>query len=215
MQASNDRREWVLAALDKHERRLTRYAERLLGDLDQARDVVQFVFLRLCEQSPDQLDDRLAQWLFTVCRNRAMDVLRGNGKAVGWDKAAAADGPPFADHDVVGRRDLQSLVPPYSRETDPADSAEQVDLHVLLRSLVDELPASQREALDLWAEGFSYLEISRITDRQEGHIRVLVHRGLKALREHPRVRALMDEPADEHIPINDDKVVSPVHGASH
>src|SRR4051812_47542733 len=71
------RREWVLAALDQYEGRLLSYAQRLLGDPDQARDVVQFTFLRLCDQSPEEIDDRLAQWLYTVCRNRALDLLRG------------------------------------------------------------------------------------------------------------------------------------------
>jgi RNA polymerase sigma-70 factor (ECF subfamily) len=85
-----DRREWVLAALDKYEGRLVRYARRLVGCEDQARDVVQFVFLRLCDQSPEEIGERLAQWLYTVCHNRALDMLRGarrekvNGESVGW-----------------------------------------------------------------------------------------------------------------------------------
>jgi RNA polymerase sigma factor (sigma-70 family) len=179
MNLDTDRREWVLAALDQFEGRLLRYAQRLLSDLDDARDVVQFVFLRLCDQSPEEIGDRLAQWLYTVCRNRALDVLRGSG-GVGWDKAAPAADPPFSDLT-------------YSHETDPADSAEQADLHTLLRILIEQLPENQREALDLWADGFSYLEISRIIDKQEGHVRVLVHRALKTLREHPQVRAQMEE----------------------
>src|SRR5262245_61842836 len=107
MEQDNDRREWVLAALDQFERRLLRYAQRLTGNLDEARDVVQFVFLRLCDQSPDEIGDRLAQWLYTVCRNRAMDVLRSRGRNVGWDKAApAADGPPsLCCCNAVGRRE--------------------------------------------------------------------------------------------------------------
>ena len=52
------------------------------------------------------------------------------------------------------------------------------------------------EVIDLWSDGFSYVQISEITSQTEGHIRVLVHRGLKAIREHPQVRALMsDKPA--------------------
>jgi len=197
MDLNTDRREWVLAALEQFELRLLRYAQRLLGSLDEARDVVQFVFLRLCDQSPDEIDDRLAQWLYTVCRNRALDVLRSNGRAVGWDKAAAADGPPSpVNGKKVGRRELRSLVPPYSRETNPADSAEQSELHTLLRSLIEALPTNQREALDLWADGFSYQQIAAITTHKEGHIRVLVHRALEAIRKHPRVRALAnDDPA--------------------
>jgi RNA polymerase sigma factor (sigma-70 family) len=180
MSPNTERRQWVLAALDQFEGRLLRYAQRLLGNLDEARDVVQFVFLRLCDQSPETLGDRLAQWLYTVCRNRALDVLRGRG------------GVARAPTRSVGRCEANQGAPP-SRENDPADSAEQAELHALLRVLVEELPASQREALDLWADGFGYLEISRIIDRQEGHVRVLVHRGLKALREHPQVKALLSD----------------------
>lgn len=43
-------RTWVLSLLAEHEGRLTRYAQRLTGDLSTARDVVQQVFLRLCDQ---------------------------------------------------------------------------------------------------------------------------------------------------------------------
>jgi RNA polymerase sigma-70 factor (ECF subfamily) len=172
MHAQTDRREWVLAALEQYEGRLVRYAQRLMGDLDEARDVVQFVFLRLCDQAADEIGDRLGQWLYTVCRNRAMDVLRGRG---------GAPDLPFGH------------AQPPSREEDPADTAEQTELHALVRLLIEALPASQREALDLWADGFGYRQIAEIVDRQEGHVRVLVHRGLKALREHPQVRALMED----------------------
>ncbi len=197
--ALNDRREWVIVALDQFEGRLLRYAQRLLGDLDEARDVVQFVFLRLCDERPEEIGERLAPWLYKVCRNRCVDVVRA--KHVGWDKAAqAADGPPQSGFGTpVGRRPGEpGLVPPYSREIDPADSVEQTELHALVRMLVEVLPTGQREALDLWADGFTYGEISHITGREEGHVRVLVHRGLKSIREHPQVRALMQE--DEENP---------------
>jgi RNA polymerase sigma factor (sigma-70 family) len=185
MNAKNDRRAsdqkaWVLAALDQFEPKLLRYAQRLLGSLDEARDVVQFVFLRLCDQSPADLDDRLAPWLYTVCRNRALDLLRSNNH-VGWAVP------------ITARNTFDAHRPPYTREPDPALSAEQSELHDLLTTLAETLPDNQREALDLWSDGFSYLEISRITNKQEGHIRVLVHRGLKTLREHPQVQALMDD----------------------
>jgi hypothetical protein len=31
-----------------------------------------------------------------------------------------------------------------------------------------------------------------VTGRQEGHVRVLAHRGLTALRSHPSVRSILD-----------------------
>jgi RNA polymerase sigma-70 factor, ECF subfamily len=182
MEREQNRREWVLAALEQYEGRLLRYAQRLLGDLDAARDVVQFAFLRLCDAKREEVDGRTAQWLFTVCRNKALDWLRINGGAAGG--RAADDGvAPNCEH--------------VSREIDPALAAEDAELHGLLLALVETLPPSQREALDLWAEGFRYAEIASILERQEGHVRVLVHRGLKALREHPQVRELMEESQDE------------------
>ena len=177
MERETKRRAWVLSALDQFEGKLLRYAQRLLGNLDEACDVVQFVFLRLCEQSPGDLDDRLAQWLYTVCRNRALDVLRLSGR------------------ERLNGDNHKTNAEAASRENDPADSAEDAELHDLLRQLVEHLPPNQREAIDLWADGFSYAEISRIVERQEGHIRVLVHRGLKTLREQPQVRAMLQEDA--------------------
>jgi len=183
MEREQNRREWVLAALEQYEGRLLRYSQRLLGDHDAARDVVQFAFLRLCDARQKDVAGRLAQWLFTVCRNKALDLLRNKGGV-----AAGRE----ADHSEAGFSTEQ-----LSREIDPASAAEDAELHGLLLLLVETLPPSQREALDLWAEGFSYAEIAAIVERQEGHVRVLVHRGLKALREHPQVRELMQEERNE------------------
>ena len=177
MEREQNRREWVLAALEQYEGRLLRYAQRLLGDLEAARDVVQFAFLRLCDAKQADVEDRLAPWLFTVCRNKALDGRVAVVREANHSEAALC-------------------VDQLSREVDPASAAEDAELHGLLLLLIETLPPSQREALDLWAEGFSYTEIGGILDRQEGHIRVLVHRGLKALREHPQVRELLLEDDD-------------------
>jgi len=191
--AASQRRRWVLEALGEYEGRLMRYALRLLGDADLARDAVQHAFLKLCDDkvvatlrvpsatkgttgngtpSVPTTNSRLAAWLYTVCRNRATDLLRTHAR----ERQAEVD---QGDH-VTGR------------DADPACRAEKADLHELLRRLIHRLPLSQREAIDLWAEGFTYAEIARIVERHEGHVRVLVHRGLKALREQPQVRELLE-----------------------
>lgn len=182
MQSAETRREWVLAALDQYEVRLLRYALRLLGgDLDAARDAVQHAFLKLCGESQASIDGRLAAWLFRVCRNRAVDHLRqaGREQSVGW-------AVPTEDETV-------GTAHPTDRRPGPAEAIESRELAACLRELVAELPATQREALDLWCEGFSYREIAEIISRQEGHVRVLVHRGLTNLRQHPRVRGWLEE----------------------
>jgi RNA polymerase sigma-70 factor (ECF subfamily) len=177
-------RDWVLEALHEHELALTRYALRLLGNREQARDVVQHAFLKLCEQSSEKLGGGERQWLYAVCRNRALDLLRQNSRI---------NGSEINSEGEAGWRDA------VGREPDPASAAEQEELSDILARLVRELPATQREAIDLWREGFNYREIAEIIGRQEGNVRVLVHRGLAALREHPQVRAWLGE-SSRHAP---------------
>ena len=83
MATTTARRQWVLAALERHEAPLTRYTLRLLGEEDSAREAVQHAFLQLCEQSPEELEGREAQWLYTVCRNKALDLIRGRTPLAG------------------------------------------------------------------------------------------------------------------------------------
>jgi RNA polymerase sigma-70 factor (ECF subfamily) len=160
-------RQWVLTALEENESRLVRFVCRLLrGDGEGARDVVQHAFLRLCDQSAKDVGDHVEKWLFTVCRNRALDLLRASGRLKSLEEL-----------------ERQGLNGHGKTDGDPALRAEEKELAEVLRRMVEHLPAAQREALDLWIEGFSYREIAEIVSKQEGHIRVLVHRGLTNLQE--------------------------------
>ena len=69
-------RQWIRDALDRFEGPLLLYAGRLTGDAERARDVVQDTFLKLCRQRRADVAARLAEWLYTVCRNAAIDVRR-------------------------------------------------------------------------------------------------------------------------------------------
>tara|TARA_B100000949_G_C13906450_1_gene294985 strand:+ start:47 stop:229 length:183 start_codon:yes stop_codon:yes gene_type:complete len=42
--------DWIREALDKYQSALTRYAMRITGDLEKARDVVKDTLLQLCRQ---------------------------------------------------------------------------------------------------------------------------------------------------------------------
>src|SRR5262245_3791305 len=67
---------WVQDALRRFAGPLTRYATRITGDAERARDVVQDTFVRLWAQDSGKLNGKLAEWLFTVCRRRALDLNR-------------------------------------------------------------------------------------------------------------------------------------------
>jgi RNA polymerase sigma-70 factor (ECF subfamily) len=167
---------WVLEAVDQFEQPLTRYARRILGDVDLAADAVQHAFVKLCGESRTRVESHVAPWLFRVCRNRALDHLRRAGRERSLDD----------DSD-----DGTMTAPPADRSPDPSSTAEDRDLAARLRRLLRDLPAAQRETIDLWCEGFSYREIAEISGRTEGNVRVLAHRGLAALRSHPLVRELI------------------------
>ena len=83
---------WIRDALERFERPLTGYAQRLLGDLERARDAVQETFLRLCKQERDKVEEHLAQWLFTVCRNQTLDVLRKESRMAAIDTGPDGEG---------------------------------------------------------------------------------------------------------------------------
>lgn len=61
----------------EHQAPLVRYVARLVGgDLDRAQDVVQDAFVRLCQQLESAVRGHEVEWLYTVSRNRAIDVVR-------------------------------------------------------------------------------------------------------------------------------------------
>ena len=154
---------WVRSAVERFEGPLSLYAARLLGDAEAARDVVQETFLRLCSQSRDHVDGRLAEWLFTVCRNRTLDVLRKEKRMT-----------QLSDEQVEVRP-CTDPGPPELIET--KESAAQV------MGLLDRLPSSQREVIRLkFQNGFSYQEISRISGHSVGNVGYLIHIGLKSIR---------------------------------
>lgn len=180
MDATTDGHGWILAAVDAHELPLVRYARRLLGDADLAADAVQHAFVQLCGESQATAGENPAPWLFRVCRNRALDHLRRAGRErslVEIEDDSAADTP---QRPTVAAPDV-----------DPAVASERRELGARLRDLLRELPPPQREAIDLWCEGFTAKEIAAITGRTEGNVRVLTHRGLTALRHHPAIRGLV------------------------
>src|ERR1044071_2349165 len=115
------RHDWMRDVLKEHEGPLLRYATRLTGNLESARDIVQDTFLKLCRENPERLNSHLPEWLFTVCRNRALDVLRKESRLAPLpDELVSTEPTPFA---VAADREA---------ETD------------VLRAL-DELPANQQE----------------------------------------------------------------------
>ena len=79
------REKFVSAALIEFESPLIGYATTFLHDAERARDVVQETFIRLYQQDIEKVKGCLKAWLFTVCRNRALDVIRKERRIMGLE----------------------------------------------------------------------------------------------------------------------------------
>ncbi|MDF9831901.1 RNA polymerase sigma factor (sigma-70 family) [Ereboglobus sp. PH5-5] len=155
--------DFARAIVNEYQGPLTRYATRFLGDADRARDVVQDTFMRLMERPVGEVDGHLAEWLFTVCRHRALDILRKEARMSRFEEGqierVATDDPR------------------------PGRALEHEEAHTAMLRLIDGLPASQQEVIRLkFQNGFSYKEISRITDLSVSHVGVLIHNAVQRLR---------------------------------
>lgn len=154
----------VPAAVARHQTPLLRYATRLLrGDADRARDVVQDTFVRLMRQPPAEVNGHLAEWLFTVCRRRAFDVLRKERRVARFGEGQAER--------------LAAATPLPGRELEHAEA------HAAVLALIAQLPPNHQEVIRLrFQSGFSYKEISRITGLSVTNVGFLLHTAVARLR---------------------------------
>lgn len=154
----------VIRAQRDHEAALRRYATRLLHDEARAHDVVQESLLALGRQPEGErkaLRPRLAAWLFTVCRRKALNILRAEKRL----------GP------------LEDAPPVLAPEAGPASMLVRGEDRARLLELVERLPGRQREVLRLrYREGLSYQEIADATGCTVSHVGVLLHTALQNLR---------------------------------
>jgi RNA polymerase sigma-70 factor (ECF subfamily) len=155
---------FVEQAMRDFESPLIAYATTILSDSDRARDVVQETFIRLCQQDIAKVRANLKSWLFTVCRNRSLDILRKDKRIkplddIRWKKVAG--------------HGLQ-----------PDENAEQEERLSQLMAFLDRLSANQREVIILkFQQGLSYQDIQKVTGLTTGNIGFLIHTGLKRLRD--------------------------------
>jgi RNA polymerase sigma-70 factor (ECF subfamily) len=154
--------EWVLAALQKHEGALLRYAASLVGET-RAQDVVQDAFLRLCSQPVESVQGHLAAWLFTVCRNRALELRR-------------------ADRRLSRIEEKEEMLE--SPDSGPGAKLERAENLSRVGAAMAALPKKQREVLRLKIEaGLSYKDIAEVMNLTVTNVGFILHQAIARLRE--------------------------------
>lgn len=158
------REQLVERALAEYESPLVGYAYGFVKDIERARDIVQDTFIRLCQQDVSKVRDGLKTWLFTVCRNRALDILRKESRMT-----------PMDEKKLLAREGC---------ETSPDRALDQAERMAEMMRLLERLSENQRTVILLkFRDGLSYHEICEQTGLSSGNVGFLIHTGLKRMRE--------------------------------
>lgn len=152
--------------VERYQRRLYWSCLRVVGDPDEAEDVVQEAFVRAYERLGDfDPTHRFYTWIYRIARNRCLNVLRRRRV---WGLVTLSD------------PDRAPPLPAAERSDRPAED------HELARALVDcraNLPGDQREVFDLrHADGLSYREIAAAVGAPEGTVMSRLARAREKMR---------------------------------
>lgn len=163
--AEPDADAWMRSVVRRYELPLVQYGQRITGCRERARDAAQDTFVRLQKLGREALGgDDPAKWLFTVCRNRCLDICRKEHRMTYLDQDAAEREP--------------------SQDPGPAEQLTRKEAAGFLLRILEKLPPRQQEVIQLkFQNGLSYQQISEVTQLSVSNVGFLIHRGLKALRE--------------------------------
>jgi len=155
---------------DRYSRLVYSVALNALADPSQAEEITQDVFVRVWENAKTYRADqgRVATWLTSITRNRAIDVFRRSrvrreNLYISWDEA-------------------DSLHPPASQDVEV--EAELAQRQRQVRRAVAQLPEEQQQALGLaFFQGLSHSEIAQALDEPLGTIKTRIRLAMQKLRQ--------------------------------
>jgi RNA polymerase sigma-70 factor, ECF subfamily len=163
------------ALYDRLSRPLYSLALRMLGDAGDAQDALQDVFLQIWSRAatynPEQ--STVFSWTVLLTRSRVIDRLRARKRRLRVVDSATGD----EDADVADASTMESA----------ADTADKNDEAARVRSVLNNLPSEQREAIELAFFGdLTHHEIAARLGEPLGTIKARIRRGLLKLRERLR-----------------------------
>jgi RNA polymerase sigma-70 factor, ECF subfamily len=143
---------------------------RMLGDREEAEDLLQEVYTEVWRKSV-RYDARRGSpmaWLITLTRSRGIDRLR----------ARASRG-----HGMTDSIDDAPVAQTQGRDPTPFDQQADAEVRVMVMKALVELPAAQRQALELsYYEGLSHSEIAARLKEPVGTIKTRIKLGMSKLK---------------------------------
>jgi RNA polymerase sigma-70 factor (ECF subfamily) len=154
---------------DSHSVLMYSVACKILGDTNEAQDVVQDACMQIWEKASrfDPKLGRASSWAAILVRNKAIDRIRASQRRTHLAEEAGAEqaGNPAGDepaNEAIYGREKASLV----------------------QSAITELPTEQRRAIELaYFSGLTQDEISKKLNEPLGTVKARIRRGLLKLRD--------------------------------
>ena len=165
--AGHDRAAFTLL-YQRYVKRVYAYLYSRVGNIEDAQDLTTITFMTALEQIKQYRGDgSLAAWLLAIAYHKSIDLHRRHRATAPLDAAAALADPAPAPDDML---------------------LQQVQREALERALHCLTP-ERAEAIALRFFGeLSNTEIAAIVGKNEGAVKMLIHRGLQELRMRLRTR---------------------------
>jgi RNA polymerase sigma-70 factor (ECF subfamily) len=165
---------------DRYVRQCFGLAVRIVGDGALAEEIVQEVFLKLWTQpaSYTQSRGRFISWLLSLVHHRSIDELR---------RRSRTETP--LDGRAGGTLDVQA-----DPEPEPGEQVSLTELREGVRSALSQLPANQREPIELaFFRGLTHTQIAQLLGQPLGTVKTRIRLGMSAMRETLKTSGLLNE----------------------
>ncbi|HEX8168951.1 MAG TPA: sigma-70 family RNA polymerase sigma factor [Thermoanaerobaculia bacterium] len=162
------------ALYDRHSSTVYALLLRILGNADDAQEVLQETFVKAWTSAKmfDAVRGSEVAWLISIARSRGIDRLRA--RRVRNER-----------EDEAGRE-----LSVRTAHAERPDQAVQSEERTAVRSALAELPDAQRQALELaYFEGLSQSEIAAKLNQPLGTVKTRMQLGMKKLRERLQAHA--------------------------
>jgi RNA polymerase sigma-70 factor (ECF subfamily) len=176
------------AMVARYQDRLVGVLFHIVGNLEEAEDLSQDVFLRVYKARRGYRPRaKFSTWLFTIANNLAMNHLRSKGRNPSKPMAAG----PVGDG---SRAESPALAVP-GREKTASTQMRQVELSEVVREAMGALNEDQKMAVLLNKfEEMSYAEIAQVMNRSPAAVKSLLARARNELRERLEPYLQLDDP---------------------
>lgn len=158
---------------DRYQRAVYSLCLRVARDQGAAEEVTQEVFVRLWKHAAsfEPGRGRVGAWLLRIAHNLALNEVRRRSSrpAIAYEADWEVESGGIADHDT---------------QDDPAMAAWLGERAVSIRKALEQLPAPQRQAIELaFFDGMTQAEIAATTGDPLGTVKSRIRIGMQRLRD--------------------------------